>query len=422
MGRLMPANQDWTRQENEAIVRLALELRANPQQSKAAARRAIRPSLDGRSEGSVEYKLENVSYVMQLLGLGPIPGYQGRPNIQLSLVPEVRRQGEAVGLLPRDTTDFDVMCVYVGEAARENLSRGLATRTWGFPRWEPVFRSQPRIKHVLLATGFNGGSPRTPLDAWTRGSINLIVCRYVGPFVDSTAPHWPDEWEESAVIYPCRFGIEPVTLLEDVPLALDGPLGSCSDAIRRSGIGSGMGKLVVRASLGIPLENVASHNLGALVPPMDDDVPLSLPARGGVGRISDSELRKAIEDRAMDVVSEQFPREAGWTLVNTSRRHPWDYEAYRDLEHIRVEVKGTTGAGTHVELTAGEIHSTTEHHDSALAVVSDISVRYEDGSPIAEGGNLRIIRPWSVDPNLLRPLKYEYRVPSIAESLPSDIN
>jgi hypothetical protein len=114
----------------------------------------------------------------------------------------------------------------------------------------------------------------------------------------------------------------------------------------------------------------------------------------------------------MEVVQEHFDREdAGWLLEDTSSRHPWDFEASRPDELIRIEVKGTTGAGTHVLLTAGEIGSTTTHTDSALAVVSDIRLDTSGETPSADGGRLRLIRPWSVEPARLRPLTYEYRVP-----------
>lgn len=83
---------DWTRLEVEAIAAdylkmLSLEL-GGQSFSKAAHRRALQQKLNGRSDGSIEFKHCNISAVMIDLGFPNIRGYQPRFNYQ-SLLREV---------------------------------------------------------------------------------------------------------------------------------------------------------------------------------------------------------------------------------------------------------------------------------------------------------------------------------------------
>jgi hypothetical protein len=86
------SHTDWTRVEVEVIVAdylkmLSLEL-GGQAFSKAAHRRALQQRLDGRSDGSIEFKHCNISAVMIDLGFPNIRGYQPRFNYQ-SLLREV---------------------------------------------------------------------------------------------------------------------------------------------------------------------------------------------------------------------------------------------------------------------------------------------------------------------------------------------
>lgn len=80
---------DWTQVEVEAIVAdylkmLSLEL-AGQAFSKTAHRRALQQRLNGRSDGSIEFKHCNISAVMIDLGFPYIRGYQPRANYQALL-------------------------------------------------------------------------------------------------------------------------------------------------------------------------------------------------------------------------------------------------------------------------------------------------------------------------------------------------
>ena len=90
----MPADA-WSPEENDLIVAdyfamLGKDVHARPY-DKAEHRRALRPQLNGRSDGSIEFKHQNISAVLKGLGEAWIPGYKPAFNFQMSLVDAVVR-------------------------------------------------------------------------------------------------------------------------------------------------------------------------------------------------------------------------------------------------------------------------------------------------------------------------------------------
>ena len=88
-----PAHKDWTEQEVGLIVAdyfdmLEAEMLGKPFK-KADHRKALAPKLQGRSDGSIEFKHQNVSGVLVDLGLPYIEGYKPRSNYQGILATEV---------------------------------------------------------------------------------------------------------------------------------------------------------------------------------------------------------------------------------------------------------------------------------------------------------------------------------------------
>lgn len=89
------SSEPWTDEENDLIVAdyfsmLADDTAGRPY-SKAEHRRALLPLLNGRSEGSIGFKLRNISAVLKGLGEDWIPGYKPAFNFQMSLVDAVAR-------------------------------------------------------------------------------------------------------------------------------------------------------------------------------------------------------------------------------------------------------------------------------------------------------------------------------------------
>ncbi len=87
------AGDDWRREEVELIVAdylamLTLEL-TGQHHNKTAHRRRLLERLNGRSNGSVEFKHGNISAVMLELGFPYLRGYKPRANFQRRLLTEV---------------------------------------------------------------------------------------------------------------------------------------------------------------------------------------------------------------------------------------------------------------------------------------------------------------------------------------------
>lgn len=89
------SNGPWTDAENDFIVAdyfamLADDVTGQPY-SKAEHRRRLLPMLNGRSEGSIEFKHQNISAVLKGLGETWIEGYKPAFNFQSALVDAVAR-------------------------------------------------------------------------------------------------------------------------------------------------------------------------------------------------------------------------------------------------------------------------------------------------------------------------------------------
>ncbi|MFC4518233.1 DUF3883 domain-containing protein [Streptomyces ehimensis] len=309
--------------------------------------------------------------------------------------------------------------VHVGQSteAQRNLEHGVETQSWGFPESKPEYATA-HPKYAVLATD---ASPRVQLGDWLQGTATLYLCQVRGDFYEGTAPHWPDEEAEARVKYPLRFGIEPLAKLEGVPLGQDGPLSlEGSDAIRRSGTDRGMGKLVRMSPLGLlELAGIPTD------PAHPDEVPLDKSPgftaeqvqgkrkpqrrRRGAGYISDPKKRKAIELHAEELAIAHYEAQ-GWSVERLGK--PYDLRLTRKGAERHVEVKGTTGAPTSVELTINEVlHARDEANTVDLYVVSDIVVDTRTDPYTTSGGRVLLLEEWEPADEDLRPRKYEYRIP-----------
>ncbi len=108
------SNKPWTNEENDLIVAdyfamLADDMAGRPY-NKAEHRRTLMPRLQDRSEGSIEFKHQNISAVLKGLGEVWIPGYRPAFNFQSALVDAVARwlarNPEWLGRVSRQST-FD---------------------------------------------------------------------------------------------------------------------------------------------------------------------------------------------------------------------------------------------------------------------------------------------------------------------------
>ncbi|MBZ4688884.1 MAG: hypothetical protein JG765_135 [Cereibacter sp.] len=89
------SNRPWTDAENDLIVAdyfamLYADIAGRPY-NKTEHRRVLLPRLNQRSDGSVEFKHQNISAVLKSLGEDWIPGYKPAFNFQMALVEAVAR-------------------------------------------------------------------------------------------------------------------------------------------------------------------------------------------------------------------------------------------------------------------------------------------------------------------------------------------
>jgi hypothetical protein len=96
------AGEDWTENEVSLIIRdyfemLTLEVDGQPY-NKAARNRALRETMRSRSQGSIERKHRNISWVLHTLRLRSIVGYKPLQNAQGLLFDAVREYIESNGL------------------------------------------------------------------------------------------------------------------------------------------------------------------------------------------------------------------------------------------------------------------------------------------------------------------------------------
>ncbi|MCA9682899.1 MAG: hypothetical protein KC457_11930, partial [Myxococcales bacterium] len=160
------------------------------------------------------------------------------------------------------------------------------------------------------------------------------------------------------------------------------------------------------------LAELAAVEAGVPTEPEPMVVTYSRLARGQ-GFVHNHDQKRAVDQHAMKLARD-FLTESGWrvrTMNTLTFGH--NFVCMRDGLEMRVEVRGTTGAGDRVFATAGEIEQAARDPEaSALLVVFGIKVRHIEGRWLPEGGTLRFIESW--DPKhtgTLRPKDYIYMLP-----------
>lgn len=133
------------------------------------------------------------------------------------------------------------------------------------------------------------------------------------------------------------------------------------------------------------------------------------------GRQTDTELRRAIERHAVEIVAELY-RHEGYDVQDVGDRKSWDITAHRDAEEIHIEVKGSTGARDGVDLTEGEVRNAEDHQQTDLVVVDSINwTRTTDGFT-CNGGRMRRWKSWVPDRSVLIPTSYCYPLPRLDDT------
>lgn len=118
--------------------------------------------------------------------------------------------------------------------------------------------------------------------------------------------------------------------------------------------------------------------------------------------------RQAVELHAMKIAEDMLVAD-GFSVKNTSKNKPYDFEATKDDQNYIVEVKGTTAQLSSILLTVGEVRAhNREAPQNILIVVSEIDLKRGPGGIVASGGNTTKYNPWIIDEARLRPLTFQY--------------
>ncbi len=131
----------------------------------------------------------------------------------------------------------------------------------------------------------------------------------------------------------------------------------------------------------------------------------------GDRRRQDPADRKAIERHAVDWALAYLVAE-GYDVEDVGATEPYDILAMNDEEELHVEVKGSTGTATTVELTDGEVLQGWADIGSVFIVVDQIVLERLDGDERrTSGGRPRVWWPWTPEEERLKPIRYRYVVP-----------
>jgi hypothetical protein len=135
------------------------------------------------------------------------------------------------------------------------------------------------------------------------------------------------------------------------------------------------------------------------------------PKRRDSGYVADSAVRTAIEWRAVNLATEDYEAH-GYEVDYTGSSKPYDLVVTKGQDRRRVEVKGSSGAATTVELTSGEVDNSRGSVPTDLYVVDGIDwSRTPDGSVDARGGDARCWKDWTAERASLTPIRYRYVLP-----------
>jgi hypothetical protein len=124
--------------------------------------------------------------------------------------------------------------------------------------------------------------------------------------------------------------------------------------------------------------------------------------------------RRAVETQAMQL-AKVWLESNGYSVKDVSARTCFDFEASKDGQTIKVEVKGTTNeSGDAVLMTRNEVDlHKSQKGQTALFVVSHIQLRNREAKPIAHGGQVQVELGWDIDAWEATPIAYRLKRPPL---------
>jgi hypothetical protein len=138
----------------------------------------------------------------------------------------------------------------------------------------------------------------------------------------------------------------------------------------------------------------------------------SIPAAlAGQRYMNDPRVRRAVERHAVLRATAYFA-ELGYDVSDVGNVESFDLLVRDAREERRIEVKGSTGVVSAVELTTAEVSNANTYAPTDLFVVDQIGWRREpDGSVATDGGRERVYHNWTPETDALTATRYRYQLP-----------
>ena len=153
-----------------------------------------------------------------------------------------------------------------------------------------------------------------------------------------------------------------------------------------------------------------------------NDPPHPRPVTGGQGRQSDTAVKLATEQHAVDKATEYLEGEPHlYNVEDVGAVKSYDLQATKNGEILCVEVKGSISTLSSVNLTANEVQIARDAKNTLLVVVDKITwQRTPNGEIKTSGGRMRTWWGWRADEDRLTPTEYRYELPPEEPDEPPD--
>jgi len=155
------------------------------------------------------------------------------------------------------------------------------------------------------------------------------------------------------------------------------------------------------------IDNIVSSEFADALEIIESKFVPNLPGQGfGLSTFE----KKIVETHAVKLAIEHLLNIGYIEIEDTGEFESFDIYAKGPEGELRVEVKGTTGAGSVVILTKNEVSFQKEAYpNNGLFVVSNIELVREE-EVFARGGNIKFLSPWLISEENLKAISFEYKV------------
>ncbi|TJV70688.1 MAG: DUF3883 domain-containing protein [Mesorhizobium sp.] len=400
----------WTDDELRACVgsyltMLSKELAGEKYEKSAVRRHLTKGPLFARSAPSIEWRMRNISAVLEARGKPYIPGYLPAKNTGAdvtrrigAILDELDHEGAGIQLPPMVFFNVGWMERYQGMSPDDpTLGRHgyLANHDHGHESFNflaeggRVFGYQPRGNKLWLPR--LGGSPRNDsldhvLVVWLATHPKTMKVMIVGWYSDATVyrtqrPRVPKRGVGAGTVeifYTAEAAANNAKLLPVGNREFEAPTHhSMTGGLGQSPVWYG-GNDAFRWRVWRYIQGV-ERNL---------KLPNPSPSKrkgGSLPRNHNSELRRKVEKIAVDHATAFFESKAGGSYSIESvelEGRGWDLEATRGREKLLIEVKGLSGTGAVCEFTPNE-YAKAHHDDHRNSYVIYIVTGCLSDNPVA---------------------------------------